>query len=190
MRPSLFCAKRVRVLRASGHRSLAAFAEMHRGRLRAAAGDAASAAETLLGIRDQFAAMGQGASVYETSLYLADCLTQAGRPADALDMLANAVNATNDDVSIFDPLRARFAAEALIAMGRFDDAAGELVAGIRSARARGLEYELSLLLQRVAAMPCPIPTGSDEPAADESSRLFTRLGVVARPEAVGSAASR
>jgi tetratricopeptide (TPR) repeat protein len=178
------------VLRASGHRSLAAFAEMHRGRLRAAAGDAPGAVESLLGVRDQFAAMGLGASVYETSLYVADCLTQAGRPADALETLAGAVNATNDDVSIFDAARARFAAEALIAMGRFDDAAGELVAGIRSARARGLEYELGLLLQAVAAMPFPIPTGSDEPAADEAARLFTRLGVVARPEAVGTDASR
>ena len=133
----------------------------------------------------QFAAMGQGASVYETSLYLADCLTRAGRPADALDMLAEAVDATNDDVSIFDAARARFTAAALIALGRFDEAAASSPRASSVARARGLEYELGLLLAVTRALPFAVPTGSDEPPLVESARLFTRLGVVARPETVG-----
>ncbi len=169
-----------RVLRASGHQWGAAFAEMHLGRLHAQAGDVDRAITVLTGVRDRFDAMGRGASAYETSLQLADCLTRAGRPGDALAELARSLDATSDDVSIFDAARARVTAAALVSLGRLDEAGDVLVTGIAVARARALDYDLSLLLAASAAMLFPVPTGRDEPAPDESARLLDRLGVVAR----------
>jgi tetratricopeptide (TPR) repeat protein len=170
-----------RVLRASGHQWGAAFAEMHLGRLLARAGDLDRALAMLTSVRARFAAMGRGASVYETSLHLADCLTRAGRPADALAELADSVGVTSDDVSIFDAARARVTAEALVSLGRLDEARDAFVTGIAAARTWALEYDLSLLLAASTAIPFPVSTGRDEPAADESAGLLDRLGVVAQP---------
>jgi hypothetical protein len=154
---------------------------MHLGRLFARAGDLDRAIAALTAVRARFAAMGRGASVYETSLHLADCLTRAGRPADALAELLASVDATSDDVSIFDAARARVTAEALVSLGRLDEAGHKFVTGIAVARARALDYDLSLLLVASTALPFPVSTGRDEPAADESARLLGRLGVVAQP---------
>jgi hypothetical protein len=135
----------------------------------------------LTGAREQFASMGRAASVYETSLHLADCLTRIGRPAEALALLAEDHGASREDVSILDPARARFKAGALLALGRPDEAAAELAAGISIARDRRLEFELSLLLALTQELPIPVPTGSDETPLVESERLLTRLGVVDGP---------
>jgi class 3 adenylate cyclase/tetratricopeptide (TPR) repeat protein len=170
-----------RVLRASGHLWGAAFAEMHLGRLLARAGDVDHAIVVLTAVRARFASLGRGASVYETSLHLADCLTLAGRPSDALAELAGSVGATSDDVSIFDAARSRVTAEALVSLGRVEEASDAFVAGIAAARAWALEYDLSLLLAASTAIPFSVSTGRDEPAADESARLLDRLGVVAQP---------
>jgi tetratricopeptide (TPR) repeat protein len=169
-----------RVLRASGHH-WAGFAEMHLGRFFARAGDLDQAIAVLEDVRERFAAMGLGASVYETSLHLADCLTRSGRPADALAVLADSFGATSDDVTIFDAARARVTGEALIALGRLDEAGEQYAIGIASARSRALDYDLSLLLAATTALPVPVPTGRDEPATDELARLLDRLGVVAQP---------
>jgi tetratricopeptide (TPR) repeat protein len=170
-----------RVHRASGHRLGVAFAEMHHGRLLVRRGDMHMAVGVLTGAREQFASMGRAASVYETSLHLADCLTRIGRPSDALELLAEDAGASRDDVSILDASRARFKAEALIALGRLDEASAELAAGLSVARARRLEYELSLLLALTQELPFVVPTGSDEPPIVESDRLLTRLDVIDRP---------
>jgi class 3 adenylate cyclase/tetratricopeptide (TPR) repeat protein len=168
-----------RVFRASGHRWGETFAAMHRGRILTARGDLIGAEEALAGVRDQFLALGRSASAYEASLYLAECLAQAGRPGEALDVLARASRMTTDDVSIFDAARARITAMSLRAAGRVDEATRTLEQGMATARARGLEYELSLMLAAVPDWPATVDTGSDEPPAAESARLFARLGVVA-----------
>jgi tetratricopeptide (TPR) repeat protein len=168
-----------RVLRASGHRWGETFAAMHQGRILTARGDLIAAEEALVGVRDRFLALGRSASAYETSLYLAECLAKAGRPGEALDVLARASRMTTDDVSIFDPARDRITANALRAVGRVEEATQTLERGIVTARARGLEYELSLMLAAVPGWPEAVDTGRDEPPAAESARLFTRLGVVA-----------
>ena len=162
----------------SGHRWGAAFAELQLGRLLTGTGELDAAVVALEAVRDQFASIGRGASVYDTSLHLADCLTRAGRPEDALHTIVDAVRATSDDVSIFEAARVRFAAEAMLTAGRFDEAGQTLEAGIIVARSRGLDYELSLLLAAAAAAPFAVSTGSDEPPASESARLLATLGVV------------
>ncbi len=83
-----------RVLRASGHRWGAAFAELQIGRLLTGTGELDAARACLESVREKFAAIRRGASVYETSLHLADCLTRMGRPDDALRTIADAVSAT------------------------------------------------------------------------------------------------
>jgi hypothetical protein len=86
---------------------------------------------------------------------------------------------TADDVSIFDPARDRITATALRAVGRVDEATRTLERGIATARARRLEYELSLMLAAVPEWPATVDAGSDEPPAAEAARLLDRLGVVA-----------
>jgi tetratricopeptide (TPR) repeat protein len=170
-----------RVLRASGHRWGGAFVAMHQGRILMARDDLAAAEEALTRVLDQFLALGRAASAYETSLHLADCIQRAGRPEQALDILARAARLTTDDVSIFDAAHDRIAAAALAAANRWEEATLALESGIRVARERGLEYELSLMLAAAADSPVPVNTGSDEPAAAESARLLAQLGVVAGP---------
>ena len=84
-------------------------------------------------------------------------------------------------MSIFDPAHDRIAAAALAAANRWEESTLALESGIRAARERGLEYELSLMLAAAADWPVPVDTGSDEPAAAESARLLAQLGVVAGP---------
>src|SRR5262249_54287912 len=167
-----------RVLRASGHRWGEAFAAMQRGRALVARGELPAAEDVLVHVRDQFVALGRSASAYEASLHLAECLDRAGRSEEALGVLARMNRMTTDDVSIFDAERARVTATALRAAGRADEATRQLELGIATARARGLEYELSLMLAAAADWPDPVDTGGDEPAASESARLLDRLGVV------------
>ena len=125
--------------------------------------------------------MRPGGSVYETSLHLAECVCRAGRPADALEILADIVGSTRDDVSIFDAALARIVAMALLALDRPSEAASELERGIAFARSRHLEYELALMLGLVEEVSVPVETGSDEPPAAESVRLLEKLGVIAPP---------
>ena len=168
-----------RVFRASGHRWGEAFAAMQRGRLLTARGDLTSAEDVLVRVRGQFVALGRSASAYESSLYLANCLAHAGRPGEALEVLGRASRMTTDDVSIFDAMRDRITATSLRYVGRIDEATDTLERGIATARARGLEYELSLMLAAAADWPVAVHTRHDEPAAAESARLLARLGVMA-----------
>jgi len=94
-------------------------------------------------------------------------------------VLARASRMTTDDVSIFDAALARITATSLRAVGRVDEATRTLQQGMATARARGLEYELSLMLAAVPDWPATVYTASDEPPAAESARLLARLGVVA-----------
>ena len=88
------------------------------------------------------------------------------------------------------PREARFTVAALIALGRLDEAGAELAAGLFVARARKLEYELSLLLALTQELSFVVPTGSDEPPLVESDRLLTQLGVVDRPLVVSARSRR
>ncbi len=171
-----------RVLRASGHRWGAAFAELQSSRVLIGTGRVAEALPALEAVRDQFATIRRGASVYETSLHLASCLTRLGRPDEALHVLRGATKLTGDDISIFEAAHARFTAEALIAADRIGEAGRAVEAGIAVARARGLDYELGLLLAAATTLPFAVVTGGAEPASAESSRVLARLGVV--PERV------
>jgi tetratricopeptide (TPR) repeat protein len=168
-----------RVLRSSGHRWGAAFAEMHLGRVAMLAGEPERAVEMLKATRDEFASMGRAASVYETSIHLADALTNAGRAHEALVVLEASNSLAGEEVAIFDAARARVNAAALLAVGDAEEAQRVLESGIAIARERGLGYELGLMLAAAAGFPGPVETGSDEPPATESARLLRELGVVA-----------
>jgi len=167
-----------RVMRASGYRAGAAFADMHLARLLTASGQPEQAEPLLRVTIDELVSIRRTGSAYEASLYLADCLSHSGRPKEALQVLATAVALTSDDVSIYDAAKARFTAEALIRTGEVEEAAAALEVGIVVARARGLGYELALMLADASSLPVAVATGSDESPYEESRRLLRQLGVV------------
>lgn len=167
-----------RVMRTTGYRAGAAFADMHLARLLARRGDTESAEPILVATIAELASLGRMASAYEATLVKAECLAIAGRADDALGELAIASELTTDDVSILDATRARVAGQALASAGRVEEAAAMLEEGIGAARARGLDYELGLMLHEVSSLPVAVRTGSDEEPAEESARLLARLGVI------------
>jgi len=167
-----------RVMRASGHMWGAVFAEMHLGRLLTARGDLDPAEMILRRCVDDNRRLGSAEWVYESAIHLGDCLVAQGRPDEALAEMEAAAAATNDDVSMFEAAAACVRARALEALGRRDEAAGEISRGVAAARSRELEFDLARLLDLAASLDLDAAaTGSSEPAV-EARRLFDRLGVV------------
>jgi tetratricopeptide (TPR) repeat protein len=168
-----------RVLRSSGYVSGAAFAEMHLGRLLAFRGDLGGAERMLRSRMNELTSMGRTASAYETSLHLADCLTRAGAPQHALELIGRMAAQTSEDVSIFDSSRATVSARALIELGFADEAIETIVSGVEHARARGLDFDLARLLLLVGRLGPPFDPrlGATEPG-EEAHYLLDRLGVI------------
>jgi hypothetical protein len=152
---------------------------MHLGRLLAFRGDLGGAERMLRSRMNELTSMGRTASAYETSLHLADCLTRAGAPQHALELIGRMAAQTSEDVSIFDSSRATVSARALIELGFADEAIETIVSGVEHARARGLDFDLARLLLLVGRLGPPFDPrlGATEPG-EEAHYLLDRLGVI------------
>ena len=168
-----------RVLRVSRHLWGATFAEMHLGRLLIARRAFDRAEQLLRACVNENARMGSTASAYEASLHLGQCLVAAGRPAEALEVVAAAAAKTTGDLSIFDAARAHVEASALREMERVQEARQRVVEGVAMARERNLEFDLARLLVVAAGIGAAdaAPIVGEDPLG-EARQLFDRLGVI------------
>jgi class 3 adenylate cyclase/tetratricopeptide (TPR) repeat protein len=166
-----------RVLRSSGHLLGATFAEMHLGRVHVARGDHVTGELLLQGCVDANSAMGSAASAYEAALYLSECLSLAGRPADALDVVERAGSAAGPAGAMFEPNRCFVVAGAHAALGRDDLAAATIADGVLQARQRGVLFELARLLSLAADLGVDAELLGTPNASEEAKSLFDRLGV-------------
>jgi ATP/maltotriose-dependent transcriptional regulator MalT len=115
--------------------------------------------------------------VVEAAIYRAQGLVGQGQPELALDLLEEAVRNSAGEAEVYGCALARVKAAALSALGRMDEAAESIEAGLKQARAEGLVYEEALLLNAQAHLI------EDEPEArrkmlEEADHIFQLLGVV------------
>lgn len=168
-----------RVLRVSGLRWGAAFADMHLGRLLTARREYVQAEVLLRACIDDSAAMGSAASAYEASIHLGACLVATGRAHGALDAIATAARRTDpEEVAMFDAARALVEANAYAALGRFAEAILALSTGLTAARSRGLGYDEARLLLLAERLGVNASGGLDAAGAGARAReLLRSLGV-------------
>ena len=119
----------LRVLRASDDAAVP-FVEMHLGRLLTARGEYEDAERLLIGVNARWSAMGIAAAVYETSIHLADCLLQAGRAGEALDVLAQDYGAGPEETRKLVASRATVAARAHLDLGEIGEARERICSGL------------------------------------------------------------
>jgi tetratricopeptide (TPR) repeat protein len=174
----------LRVCRAAGYRSGAAFARNLLGRVASRTGRYDEAHVHFEAARSEYAAAGLDADARETDGRLADSLVLEGRSEEALALADATLHASMQEDE--DPpdaaLLQRVRGYALLQRGDTDAASDALDASLASARARDAEYEVALTL--VAQATLAKAGGAAERATAlerESAVLLERLGVRSLP---------
>ncbi|HEY7583967.1 MAG TPA: adenylate/guanylate cyclase domain-containing protein [Acidimicrobiia bacterium] len=167
----------VRVLRAHNLIDAAIFAELQLARLQLLRGREETAMSMLTEIGAEAAAVGQTHSVVEAAIYRAQGLVTQGQPDTALEVLGDAVRNGSGEADVYGCALARVEATALAALGRIDEAAKSIEAGLKQARAEGLVYDEALLLRADAQLIETDPVLRQN-KLEEADRLFQLLGVV------------
>ena len=163
----------VRAFRAAGDAYSGIFAELQLGRLHAGRGDLSQAVEIFERLRLEAVGLGQVISALEAVTHKADALTELGQPERALVELAECERAAGADAELLRANVARARAAALIALGRTDEAFGQITSGLESARANELAYDEVLLLDlREAA-----DGSTDDADAGRQQALRIQLGL-------------
>lgn len=173
-----------RSLRAIGFSAAAAYAEMQLGRALMAQGSLGDAQAILIGVRDDVVAQGYAILGFESAIYLAQCRIDCGDPRDAMQILDAARVQVGDEAAIYAPTEARARAKALAALDRRSEAVQEVGRGLNAARARGMEYEVALLL----LLEADLSSGSNEKSIAEATETLDRLGVRRPAVAAGNSA--
>ena len=136
----------VRVLRVSGMDFEAAYGEMQLARARLARGQLDEADRLIAAVVARFVALGHRMTAFEASLVWAEVTTLAGRPEQALAIVADAESAARGEGA---PLRARSACSGRAPCSRStgsDECEQALSAGLEAAVEQDLPYEQALLL--------------------------------------------
>ena len=178
----------VRVLRAHGAVSPALFGEIQLGRLQLGRGDVETAITTLARARAEGSAMGSRADSLEAGIHLAHATTRAGEARRSLETLDEEQALAGDLADFFAAALAHARAEALVALGRLDEAAEVVTSGLSSAQEHDALYDTAQLLLLRAEIASR--TGSVEEAAEalqEADGLLQRLGAVPATRSYGEA---
>lgn len=165
-----------RVLRSIGFNYGAVFAEIQLGRCLVAKGDLDEAETLLTSIHKEVD--GSRMTATESALYLAECLVAKGQSEEALTLLDGVSGELSGEEAVLAPTEARIRATALIAVGRYEEAAQHVKRGIEDATDRGLEYDRALLLGLQASLDSLGSIDQREEALEESRAILNRLGVV------------
>ena len=170
------------VFDSAGHRMLATLATSNLGRAAARVGDLDTALETLRRALEDFESIRAGSYVLETQARLAERAVLAGDAADALARADETLRATDATGSgaVLRSLLFRLRGYALMQAGDLDAADESLRTSIETARADDETYEAALTLEAIAQLAA-LRGEDDSTAADESSTLLARLGVVSTP---------
>ncbi len=167
----------VRVLRAAGNQDDAINAELHLGYLMAERGETAQAAALLSQVRKVALDLGQTLYAYEAGLYLAVCRLQDGDAEGALEQISEALARAGNESGFFEARRARIAAAALVKLGRLEEAAAELEAGLASALQLGLPYDEALIRAARINLQATQGKSADPGELETTNRLLSLLGI-------------
>ena len=177
----------VRVLRAHGAVSPALFGEIQLGRLQLGRGEVEAAVATLTGARDEGSAMGSRADSLEAGIHLARATTRAGDARRSLEILDEEQAGAGDLADYFAAALAHARAEALVALGRLDDAANAVTSGLASAQEHDALYDTAQLLLVEAEIAARTGSSEGAEALQEAGRLLQRLGAVRATRSYGEA---
>jgi tetratricopeptide (TPR) repeat protein len=165
------------VLRASHGRDDAIAAEIALARLHLEERDYEEATRLLEQLRREALELGQIVHALEVALYLADCVTRAGDPEAALALLEQASAEAGGEAAMLASTMARVRAEALVELGRLDEAGAEIAIGLSQARQQGLLYEEALLLRARIDLASRSGQDADPTESARAMELLARLGV-------------
>ncbi len=172
----------IRVQRAHGLAYAALFAEIQLGRLHVERGDLDAAVELLAQTHTEAIAMGIRVLAIEASVHLASARVRRGEAPLALELLDELERRPDDLVALFGAAIARARAEALLTLGRLEESAASVEAGLVSARSHALPYdEAQLLLLRAEVVARGGPSADVAAEVLEGQRLLQHLGVVDHP---------
>jgi class 3 adenylate cyclase/predicted ATPase len=175
----------LRVCRAAGYRSGAAFARNLLGRVAGRTGRFDEAYVHFDAARAEYAEAGLDADVRETEARIADCFVLECRSAEALE-LAEATLQVSMQESDDPPDAALLQRVRGYALLQRDDANAARVAfdaSLASARARDADYEVALTLVALATLAKVVDDSERATELDlESSALLERLGVRSLPD--------
>jgi ATP/maltotriose-dependent transcriptional regulator MalT len=170
-----------RVLRASGMEYYVAYVQMLRARLRLARGEHEAATPDARAAAATFTTMGNRASALEASLVLAEVATGEGRAGEALSIIHEAEQAARGEGSGLQARTHLLRARALDVLGRTDEAAAEVAAGLAAADAHGLPLERALLLQLRGELQEAEAAGAGRADLEQAAALLVALGATGGP---------
>ena len=136
----------IRVLRAHGAVSPALFGEIQLGRLQLGRGEVETAITTLTRARDEGSAMGSRADSLEAGIHLASATTRAGEARRSLEILDEEQALAGDLAEFFAASLAHARAEALVELGRLNEAAEVVTSGLASAQEHDGLFDTAQLL--------------------------------------------
>ncbi|WP_353813427.1 adenylate/guanylate cyclase domain-containing protein [Agromyces sp. SYSU T00266] len=165
----------VRVLRAHGLVDAAIFADIQLARLELLRGDD-GATDRLIALRAEATRTGQAQSAIEAGILLAHGLVLAGRPLEALDILAETEQGSEADAELFGSTIARTRASALVVIGRDAEARDVVSAGLSQAQEQGLAFEVAQL--RLVEAELSDDASAARAIRSEAEIVLRGLGVV------------
>ncbi len=136
-----------RVLRASGIGDYAAHAQMLQARILLARGDLVAAEELAAGAVADSVEVGRALDAHEAALVQAEAMIGAGRPEEALAVVARSREAVHGEGASLEARCQAVTVRALLDLGGLDEAAAAIEAGLTAALEQDLPFEQALLLR-------------------------------------------
>jgi class 3 adenylate cyclase/tetratricopeptide (TPR) repeat protein len=161
-----------RVWSATGERQSVAFIDLLLARLRTRSGSCVEAVPTLEAAMNELREVRMDAYADFAQALLAEAEGLGGAPERALAVAHEQLKVTDRNA----PLLERVAGIALARLGYIEAARAELVAALRSARARGAEYDIAATIDVLHALGA-----ADEEQLRERDEITSRLKVVSLP---------
>ncbi|HEX6888557.1 MAG TPA: adenylate/guanylate cyclase domain-containing protein [Candidatus Nanopelagicales bacterium] len=167
----------VRVLRAIGMAFEAAYGESLVARVELARGDLPAAEARITDVVARMRASGHSLAALEASLVHAEVASRAGRPEESLQIILEAEQVAGGEAALLLARICVLRGEALLALGRLDECAAAVEAGLAAAQENRMPYEEGLLLRVRAGLAeamGDVPRAQADAA--ESARILEGLG--------------
>ena len=167
-----------RTARASGAAWIIPFVRLQQGRAAIGVGQHDRGIAELEGLLAEQLAAGESMDRPETAVYLGEALLGAGRPQDALEVLASLVDTAPLAAQRVAAGAARIRGRALAELGDVGGSGEAFSAGLRVAREAGDAYEEALLLEEISGSKRRAGIPPDPADDDRQSTLYDLLGIV------------